>query len=122
MRRLACTAVAVLLSASTGTAQQPTFKSNVSVVRIDVLATDGSKPLANLTASDFEVLDNGVAQRVESAFGDAEPIDVLFAFDRSESTRGETLLRLRESATALLDALQPTDRAGLLTFNPRRSR
>ncbi|MFN7985747.1 MAG: VWA domain-containing protein, partial [Vicinamibacterales bacterium] len=117
MRRLACTAVAVLLSASTGTAQQPTFKSNVSVVRIDVLATDGSKPLANLTANDFDVLDNGVAQHVESAFGDAEPIDVLFAFDRSESTRGETLLRLRESARALLDALQPTDRAGLLTFN-----
>lgn len=105
-----------LMTVSTG-AQQPTFRSSVSVVRVDVLATDGGKPLTNLGADDFEVLDNGAPQHIESAFGDAEPIDVLFAFDRSESTRGETLLRLRESATALLDALQPTDRAGLMTFN-----
>jgi len=109
--------LSVTLVSASSAAQQPTFRSRVSVVRVDVLATDGSKPLMNLVADDFEVRDNNVVQHVESAFGDAEPIDVLFAFDRSESTRGETLLRLRESATALLEALQPTDRAGLLTFN-----
>ena len=98
-------------------AQQPSFKSSVNVVRIDVLVTDGGKPLPNLTADDFEVRDNGTLQHVESVIGVFEPIDVLFAFDRSASTRGETLTRLRESAGAVLDALQPADRAGLLTFN-----
>lgn len=116
MSRVMPAMLAALVSA-TLSAQQPTFKAGVSVVRVDVLATDGARPLTHLAADDFQVLDNGVAQHVEAAFGDAEPIDVLFAFDRSESTRGETLERLRESATALLDALQPTDRAGLLTFN-----
>ncbi len=98
-------------------AQQPLFRAAVSVVRVDVLATDNGRPIPGLTASDFSVLDNGVEQRLDSVVGDSEPIDVLFTFDRSASTRGDTLLRLRESAAALLDALDPDDRAGLLTFN-----
>ena len=98
-------------------AQQPMFRAGVSVVRMDVLATDGGRPIPGLTAADFVVRDNGVEQTVESASGDIEPLDVLFAFDRSASTRGDTIIRLRESAAALLDALDPDDRAGLLTFN-----
>jgi VWFA-related protein len=117
VRRTALALLTLAVVSTPGVAQQPTFRSRVSVVRVDVLATDGGKPLMNLVADDFEVRDNSALQHVEAAFGDVEPIDVLFAFDRSESTRGETLMRLRESATALLDSLQPTDRAGLLTFN-----
>lgn len=98
-------------------AQQPLFRSAVSVVRVDVLASDGGRPIPNLTGSDFEVLDNGIPQQVDSVIGDSEPLDVLFAFDRSGSTRGETILRLRESASALLEALDSDDRAGLLAFN-----
>ena len=40
-------------------AQQALFHSAVSVVRLDVLATDGRRPLTGLTAADFEVRDNG---------------------------------------------------------------
>lgn len=98
-------------------AQQPTFRAGVSVVRVDVLATDGGRPIPGLTAADFSVQDNGIEQNVESVSGDLEPLDVLFVFDRSASTRGDTIIRLRESAAALLDALDPDDRAGLLTFN-----
>ena len=117
-RALQVVAIVVVLTMLTA-AQQPTFKAEVSVVRIDVLATDNGRPIPNLTASDFEVLDNGKPQQVGSVMGDTEPLDVLFTFDRSASTRGETMMRLRESAAALLEALDADDRAGLLTFNHR---
>lgn len=109
--------VAAALWTAVVAAQQPVFRASVSVVRVDVLASDGGRPIPGLTAADFEVLDNGTPQAIEAVIGDTEPIDVLFTFDRSASTRGETLTRLRESASALLDALQPDDGAGLLTFN-----
>lgn len=116
MRALALFTAALAASA-TVVAQQPTFRAGVSVVRVDVLASDGGRPISGLSATDFSVQDNGVEQVLDSVSGDIEPLDVLFAFDRSASTRGDTMIRLRESAAALLDALDPDDRAGLLTFN-----
>lgn len=98
-------------------AQQALFRSTVSVVRLDVLATDGRRPLTGLTAGDFEVRDNGDLQPVEALFAEHERLDLLFAFDRSASTRGDTIGHLRESARAILAALGDDDRAGLLLFN-----
>ncbi len=98
-------------------AQQALFRSSVSVVRLDVLATDGRRPLTGLTAADFEVRDNGEPQAVDALFAEHEPLDILFAFDRSASTRGATISHLRESARAILAALGTDDRAGLLVFN-----
>ena len=98
-------------------AQQALFRSSVSVVRLDVLATDGRRPLTGLTAADFEVRDNGDLQPVDALFAEHEPLDILFAFDRSASTRGDTITHLRDSARAILAALGADDRAGLLVFN-----
>lgn len=109
-------ALCVATSLSLG-AQTPVFRSGVSMVRVDVLATDGGRPIEGLTAADFVLTDNGVPQELTSALGDTDPLDVLFTFDRSASTRGATLMRLRESAGALLDALGSDDQAGLLAFN-----
>ncbi|MEQ1728515.1 MAG: VWA domain-containing protein [Vicinamibacterales bacterium] len=98
-------------------AQQALFRSSVSVVRLDVLATDGRTPLTGLTADDFDVRDNGTVQSVNAVFAEHEPLDILFAFDRSASTRGDTIGHLRDSARAILAALGAGDRAGLLVFN-----
>ena len=98
-------------------AQAPTFRSRVSVVRVDVLATDRGKPIPNLTADDFEVLDNGVEQTVSAIFGENQPLDLLRDFDRSGSMQGETLLRLEEAAHSVLEQLGPDDRAAVLTFS-----
>lgn len=117
-RALQVVAIVLAMAALTA-AQQPTFRAGVSVVRIDVLATDNGRPIPYLTANDFEIVDNGKPQQVGSVMGDTEPLDVLFTLDRSASTRGETMMRLRESAAALLQALDADDRAGLLTFNHR---
>ncbi|MBI1873430.1 MAG: VWA domain-containing protein [Acidobacteria bacterium] len=46
--------------------QQPTFRSGVGVVRVDVTVTDrDGDSLADLTAGEFEVREDGVAQQVE---------------------------------------------------------
>lgn len=46
---------------------QPTFRSSVDLVTIDVVATTANgAPVANLTADDFEVFEDGVAQQVQT--------------------------------------------------------
>lgn len=47
--------------------QQPTFRAGVSAVRVDVIVTDREgKPADNLTAADFEVVEDGKPQTVNS--------------------------------------------------------
>jgi len=48
------------------TPQQPTFRGDVNVVRVDVVVTDKSdQPVLDLTADDFVVTDEGRQQRVD---------------------------------------------------------
>ena len=57
--------------------QQPTFRSSTLAVRVDVLVTDGHKPVAGLTARDFDLRDNGVAQSIELVDTADLPVNVL---------------------------------------------
>lgn len=46
--------------------QPPTFRTGVRLVRVDVTATGrGDEPVADLRASDFDVVEDGIAQRIE---------------------------------------------------------
>lgn len=121
MRVIALLGAAMLTPVALLVGQQPTFRSAVSFVRLDVLATDRGRPIANLTSGDFEVTDNGVKQQVEAVIGESAALDVVLTLDRSESVRGATLNNLREAAGATLDSLRPRDRAALLTFSDRVS-
>jgi VWFA-related protein len=97
--------------------QPPSFRTSVDVVRLDALVLDGGRPVTDLTARDFEVLDNGVPQRIAvERLGDS-PIDVLLALDTSGSVAGRLLERLTAAAGALVDALSDGDRIALLTFS-----
>ena len=115
--------VAVLVAGSVVVivAQQPppTFGRRVDAVRVDVLVTDKGTPVTGLTAADFEVTDNGVTQQVELLAFDQLPLNVIMAFDISESTAGERLLQLQIGARAVLGTLAGGDRAALLTFSDR---
>lgn len=117
MRRLVLAALAYLSATALPGAQAPTFRTSVSLVRVNVLATDRGRALEGLTPADFEVRDNGVLQTIDEVYGELEPIDVLFAFDRSGSVAGETLGRLGDAALGVLEQLEPEDRAGLVTFD-----
>ena len=48
------------------TPQQPTFRTGVKLVRVDVTATGrGEQPVADLAAEDFEVTEDGITQKIE---------------------------------------------------------
>jgi Ca-activated chloride channel homolog len=93
------------------------FTSRVEVVRIDVLATSGGKPVTSLTAADFEVRDDGVLHQVRLAEAGVSQLDVILALDRSASLTTERLGQLRTASEALLKQLRSDDRAALVTFD-----
>jgi VWFA-related protein len=111
-----CTAMLLLLAWLTASASGQVFRVNVDGVSVDVLVTRGGKPLKGLQASDFTLLDNGVAQRIESVMFEDVPITLMLVLDTSASVKGELLMRLKGAARAAADALRADDRIGLLAF------
>jgi len=88
----------------------------VEVVKLSVVVRGHDAPITALGAADFEVRDNGVLQRVDSAAMETTPLRAVLAFDVSGSVKGDKLADLKRAAGALVDALRPGDQAGLLTF------
>lgn len=113
---LATTLVALATLAPRAPAQTPVFRSGIEMVRVDVLVSENGAPVLGLTPSDFEILDNGVPQRVEFVGLEQLPLNVTFALDTSASVAGPTLARLQDASGAVLDGLVGDDRAALLTF------
>lgn len=118
MLRLAVVA-SVLLSVAQAffRQEQPTFSSRTLGVRVDVLVTDGHKPVAGLTTPDFELRDNNVAQSVEVVDAADVPLNAVLAFDTSASIYGKRRQDLIAAGDSLLDGLRPLDRASLTTFS-----
>ena len=44
---------------------RPTFRTEANYVRVDVFPTRDGQPVADLGPGDFEILDQGVSQRIE---------------------------------------------------------
>jgi len=97
--------------------QGPTFASRVEAVRVDVLVTDRGRPVRDLRADDFEVLDNGVRQEVDLVSFEQVPLNAILVLDMSVSVAGDRLDHLRAAARGLLDGLKAEDRAALVTFS-----
>ena len=109
--------IAALTLMAAPATSQVRFVSKVESVRLDVLASAGAQPVTDLTAADFEVRDNGVAQKVRLLGADKVPVNVMIALDTSGSLSQERLARLRAGSQALLAKLQPGEAAGLITFS-----
>jgi VWFA-related protein len=119
-RRGAVAAIAVTMLVSDHARafpHQASFRSNTLAVRVDVLVTDGGKPLGGLKAQDFELRDNGVLQTLDVADGADVPINAVLALDTSASTAGKRQDDLVAASETLLAALKPVDRAALTVFN-----
>jgi VWFA-related protein len=118
MTRQATAALLLLvLVGPTVPAQTQKFSSRTLGVRVDVLVTDGRNPIAGLKASDFELRDNGVMQRVEVVAAADVPINAVLALDTSASITGRRKTDLVAAGEALIDGLKPVDRAALTTFS-----
>jgi VWFA-related protein len=105
-----------------GPAQQPTFRSSVDAVTVDVSVRAGSRVITGLTAADFEILDNNVAQEIADLSYEKLPIDVTVGLDVSQSVSGVLLDQLRTSVRQLMADLTKQDRLKLVTFNHRIGR
>jgi Ca-activated chloride channel homolog len=119
--RAVLTAASLVTLAATLGAQEPVFSSKVEAVRVDVLVTDRDKggAVLGLKPADFDVLDNGVPQQVDLVSFEQIPLNVVLAFDMSESVSGNRLDQLRDASSKLLSGLTRDDQAGLVTFTQR---
>ena len=66
MRGLALAAIAVIVAQQPRPADQPVFRVEATLVRVDAFVTKNGVPVEDLTAADFELLEDGVAQKIES--------------------------------------------------------
>lgn len=114
---LCAAAVAFLATADVGSASRQTFSSRVDAVRVDVLVTENGRPVQGLTPADFEVLDNGVRQRVDLASFEQIPLNVVLALDMSASLQGLRLGHLQTAGKRVLEGLKKGDRAALVAFS-----
>ena len=100
-----------------------TFRSAAAAVTVDVTVRDRSRrAITGLGPADFEVLDNGVRQRVTEVSYERLPIDVTVALDVSYSVTGDLLERLRRGVSQLMGDLGRPDRLKLILFNMRVTR
>jgi hypothetical protein len=72
---------------------------------VDVLVTNGSAPIAGLTAKDFELFDNNVRQQIDAVAIEDLPVSMMLALDTSFSVHGEALADLKEAARAAVASL-----------------
>lgn len=120
-RRLAIAAALAIVAVPRAGARQdaPVFKAAADLVRIDVSVTQRGRPITTLQAGDFEILDNGVPQRIADFSYEKMPIDVTIAFDISRSVTGQVLAELRRAVDEVRGRLRAGDRLKLVTFNMR---
>ena len=91
------------------------FRARTESVAISASVKSGNSAVANLTASDFRLTDNGVAQSIEAVTIESVPLDVTLFMDTSGSTAG-ALDRMKRNVVQIAGMLHPDDRFRLLTI------
>lgn len=125
-----------LMTTGPAFAQQSEFQDSTEVVLVEVpvTVTKGGEPLRELSASNFELSDNGKKQKiigfeaVDLKFGDLEGDARLPAAARRHFlllfdlafTRPEAIIRARETAREILDQLHPTDLVAVGSYSSVR--
>ena len=111
----------VTLEGAGRAAQQPptTFRSGVDLVRVAAVVRDHKgRFVQDLTARDFEVLENGRPRSITDFRRDIAGISIALLFDVSGSMEGH-LKDARESAAHTLSWLEARDEAAVFTFDTR---
>ena len=96
---------------------QQVFHSGVEGVIIPVSVTSGNKPIADLTAADFELRDNGVVQELQRVDSETVPLDLTLLLDLSSSVDGTQLQRLKAAVSDTASLLKRDDRVRLVVIS-----
>jgi VWFA-related protein len=97
--------------------EKPVFHVDVNLVLVDAtVKTKAGQIMADLKKDDFELREDGVAQKLEVFSRDELPLNVALVLDLSDSI-GPFLGPLRDAATTALAALKPEDEVALFTFS-----
>lgn len=113
---LALLAGAPALKAQAPAQVPPVFGVQIDNVYVDAFVSHRRQPVNGLVASDFELKDNGVVQRLDLVSTEALSLLAVLVFDSSGSLAGERLEALKAASRAFLDSLRPQDEVSLLTF------
>jgi len=91
----------------------PIFTSNVRLVNLSVPVYDGvGRPAPGLKPEDFEVLEDGVPQKVALAASEELPFNLVLLLDWSGSTASERPA-MREAVKGFVGMARPQDRVAL---------
>ncbi|MGC8761107.1 MAG: VWA domain-containing protein [Bryobacteraceae bacterium] len=97
--------------------EPPVFRSDVSLVRVDVLVSSPDRrPVTGLSAADFVLYDNQREQPIRSFASDEMPLDALFLIDVSVSMRPH-VERIARASRQALSSLAPGDRGAIMVFD-----
>lgn len=104
---------------SSRTQQDPSvvFRSRTELVSVPVVVLSGRRHVTDLTATELELKDNGVVQKIDSLEQIAErvPIDLSLVVDVSGSTE-RSLEQYRSDVRQMAAMLRPEDRVRLVAF------
>jgi Ca-activated chloride channel family protein len=96
---------------------QATIRVDVNLVLLDAtVKTKAGQIMNNLKKEDFQVREDGVAQKIALFGRDELPLNVALVLDLSDSI-GPFLGPLRDAAATTLAALKPEDEVSLFTFS-----
>jgi Ca-activated chloride channel family protein len=100
-------------------AQQPEFKAGIELVTVPVTVTsrDHNAYIADLTAADFQVSDNGERQVVTTVTRERRPVSICIVVDSSGSMAiGNRRQLAVEAAQRVVSGLQPEDEIAIVFF------
>jgi VWFA-related protein len=113
---LGCAACCAIAGIARGQ-EHPRFGVDVEAVYVDVFVSRDDRPVPDLRAENFEVLDQDVPQQVQLLAAQEAPLEVVIALDTSQSVEGEVLEALRAASRSFLVGLPGNARASLVAFS-----
>jgi Ca-activated chloride channel homolog len=107
-------------SAAEEVGEDDVVKIETQLVSVPAIVTDTTgRPLTNLRADNFILLEDGRPQKIANFATTEAPFEVALLLDTSGSTREEVGL-IRRAALAFIKALRPGDRVAVLAFNTKQ--
>ena len=93
-------------------------KVETNLVTLPVVVSDrGGRYVPDLKAEEFNVSEDGAAQKVAFFATVSEPFNVVLLIDTSASTTVEKMREVQEAAVAFVNQLQPGDRVKVVSFD-----